>query len=81
MNGEEIKKLLASSSRDEILDTLARIMFRRMIDEGWFRSCLNCRHWGAGNEICALVGRRPPATVIVSGCEQHSDTDPDEIPF
>lgn len=37
------------------------------------RTCLNCEHWAENSEICNLVNQRPPASVIVSGCEKHEN--------
>lgn len=82
MNGRKaIAELLASADRDEILNFLARNILDNMLDAGYFRSCLNCRNWNSEFEVCKLVNKRPPATVIVAGCELHTDTNPDEIPF
>lgn len=40
------------------------------------RSCLQCMHWKELKEICEKFNVRPPAKVIVNGCEHH-----DFIPF
>lgn len=43
-------------------------------------SCVDCQHFREREgEICTLVGRRPPARVIVNGCEAYKDED--DIPF
>jgi len=55
-------------------------LFNRFIDacyaEGWFRNCTGCMHWNAESETCKKFNVRPPAKVIVKGCEEY-----DEIPF
>lgn len=44
---------------------------------GAFRNCTNCFHWQSiPNELCKLYKERPPASVIVNGCDEF-----DEIPF
>jgi hypothetical protein len=40
------------------------------------RSCLQCMHWEELKETCKLFNERPPAKVIVNGCQHH-----DFIPF
>ena len=35
------------------------------------QSCLQCLHWKEKEEICGLFKQRPPAKVIVVGCEKH----------
>lgn len=44
--------------------------------EGLFRHCTDCYNWDEKNELCKLCNQRPPAKVIVHGCNQF-----DEIPF
>lgn len=41
------------------------------------KSCLNCIHFNEKSELCGRCNQRPPARIIVLGCEQHED----EIPF
>lgn len=40
------------------------------------RSCLQCMHWQDEKEICERFNQRPPAKIIVNGCQYH-----DFIPF
>lgn len=79
MNTKQIQTMLASPQREAMLRELANHLAERMIDEGWLRSCLNCDHFDKVKELCmfANYGQRPPAKIIVSGCENHSDL----IPF
>lgn len=64
-------------SREATLKSLVQLMVDRMMDEGWFRTCLNCEHFDEPKEWCKVWKAKPPAKVIVIGCEEHSDT----IPF
>ena len=41
------------------------------------RTCLNCTQFNEATELCGRCNMRPPARIIVSGCDQHED----EIPF
>jgi hypothetical protein len=46
------------------------------------RNCTNCRHFDMSLptlETCNKYKRRPPATVIVDGCDSHDDVY--DIPF
>ena len=35
------------------------------------QSCLQCLHWKEKEEMCGLFKQRPPAKIIVVGCEKH----------
>lgn len=63
--------------REKLLNELGISFVELMVREGWFRSCLNCEFWQDKEEVCRKWKVRPPAKVIVTGCEDHSD----EIPF
>lgn len=43
-----------------------------------FQSCINCIYFKE-NETCDLAKQRPPAKVIIFGCNSYSDVN--EIPF
>jgi hypothetical protein len=43
-----------------------------------FQSCINCEHF-TEDEKCKLFNTRPPAKIIVLGCEKWQDKD--GIPF
>lgn len=47
-----------------------------------FRSCIVCEHFGE-NEICSQYNVRPPARIIVFGCQSYEETShvDDDIPF
>ena len=61
-----------SPSRESALKEL----IQGMMNDGWFTTCTNCCDWNDKTEMCMKFKVRPPAKVIVVGCEQHSD-----IPF
>jgi len=43
-------------------------------------TCLNCKHWSNdANEYCILFNAKPPAKIIVFGCDNYMDIQ--EIPF
>lgn len=44
-----------------------------------FQNCLNCLNFNEKSEICKLYNAKPPARVIVYGCEKFDDIS--EIPF
>lgn len=44
-----------------------------------FKTCLNCDNFNEITEQCKLWNSRPPARVIVFGCDSHDDKD--QIPF
>jgi len=50
---------------------------KRMIIDQVFRSCLNCEHFDSGLELCMLANARPPAQVIVYGCQKWEA----DVPF
>ena len=56
-----------------------QLVFKDLIDSQTFKSCINCSQFlnNGGNEICDLNKLRPPARVIVYGCELHEF----DIPF
>ena len=68
------------------LELRARPLWQlRAIGNGSLRTCINCEHWEGNNvaaekrkEECRLApGSRPPAMVIVLGCDSWQQ----EIPF
>lgn len=50
---------------------IANLIFERLKDEGYLDNCTTCVHWQETKEICEKVNRRPPAKIIVTGCELH----------
>lgn len=84
---ETLNEKLRTEARQNLLDALAGGLVEWALDQGLFRSCLNCANWNGEQapgvklvhkpETCRLNGLRPPARIIVTGCECHSDN----IPF
>jgi len=72
------EKIMHLKARETALNQLSRLFVQEMMELGMFRTCINCKHWIDGNEICEKFNERPPAKVIVVGCEAHEDSD---IPF
>jgi hypothetical protein len=54
----------------EIVD-LARRIIDILKDEGLLDNCTTCMHWNEKEEICNKFKQRPPAKVIITGCEHH----------
>lgn len=48
----------------------------RLLQTAEDRNCTTCLHWQTNPELCKMYNERPPAAVIVKGCEQY-----DYIPF
>lgn len=44
-----------------------------------FQSCLSCIHFKEQTEICNLANQRPPAKIIVFGCNSYVDNQ--DVPF
>lgn len=66
-------RLANLSDRDiKLLDTILNAIALAQVTP----SCLSCEHF-QGDETCKLAGKRPPAQVIVEGCERWSQ----DIPF
>lgn len=79
-----LNEILRMTERQKLLDGLSLAMVEWGLDQGLFRSCLNCTHWtgetpqyGEPPESCRLYRARPPARIIVTGCDEHTDF----IPF
>lgn len=61
--------------RDAIVQALEILAKQNHI----YKCCLNCEHFNQHQELCKLANARPPARVIVFGCELWEDQD--GIPF
>jgi len=44
-----------------------------------YQSCLNCKHWHYGKELCEKFNAKPPPDVIVYSCPEYEDNN--DIPF
>jgi len=57
-------------------------LFERLLDachaEGLFKNCTKCMHWNFPKDICIKYNEKPPATIIVKGCDSFQL---DEIPY
>lgn len=78
----DAERILTDSVRENAMKDLSKAITEWMLEQGLFRSCLNCEHWIEGppnnrQQICGMFKSRPPTSVIVCGCEHHSDN----IPF
>ncbi len=67
-------KLFAS-----VMEVLKEVTPKNMM----FESCLVCEHFETDTESCKMFNVRPPARIIVFGCEKFKESDnPDmDIPF
>jgi hypothetical protein len=59
-------------------DEYNKQMFNNLVNEIKRQCCPNCLHWIKNTETCMKYNQRPPAKVIVKGCESFEE---DEIPF
>lgn len=44
-----------------------------------YQSCLNCKHWNFGKELCEKFNAKPPPDIIVYSCPEYEDNN--DIPF
>lgn len=58
-----------SAVKKEIIEKLDRVIFRQ--------TCITCENFDHDTEICRLANQRPPAKIIVLGCDKWAD----DIPF
>jgi hypothetical protein len=71
------KKTLLNPDRVKAINDVAHWLTEILVDNGFFRSCLNCSEWNKDLDLCFKFKVKPPTKVIVTGCEHHSDV----IPF
>jgi len=73
-NIELQSKLLAS-----VIGVLKEVTPKNMM----FQSCLVCEHFENEPERCKMFNVRPPARIIVFGCEKFKESDSfdNDIPF
>lgn len=84
--GRQLNAKLRTAARVDLLDALATGIVEWALDQGLYRSCLNCQNWNGEQapgvklaqppETCRLNGQRPPAKIVVTGCECHTDNIP-----
>lgn len=67
--------------RQILISEFAKALGKVMRDEldRITRTCINCERFDQANELCGIYSARPPAAVIVIGCERHKEID--DIPF
>ncbi len=79
MSGEQDK------ARQQTINRVATVIASALYDQmgqsprslrACWPSCIDCVHWDEKHELCKLNGCRPPAPIIVNGCEYY-----DTIPF
>lgn len=75
-NKTDVELVLQDEFRQDGMNRLALIIAAFLMEKGFFTTCINCAHWNDNKEICSYYKQRPPAKVIVNGCETHTD-----IPF
>ena len=73
-NSKPLREVRAAYSSG---DSASDIVLQALLDRGAIRSCLNCDLWRDDPQICEKFGERPPAIVIVFGCESHLT----DVPF
>ncbi len=39
-------------------------------------NCISCRYFNKETDVCGVYKQRPPARIIVRGCDQHSEVMP-----
>ena len=62
----------------KVLGTLFAVAIEKIGHDQLFRNCTICKNFTA-EEQCTVYHARPPAKVIVLGCDSFADRD--EIPF
>lgn len=74
---EKPKPILRQEAWLELQSALTRILNNptRMA----YQSCLNCKHWNFGKDICDKFNVKPPADIIVYSCPDYEDNS--DIPF
>lgn len=50
---------------------IANFIFEKLKTEGYLENCTTCCNWDETKEICNKFKQRPPAKIIVHGCEYH----------
>ena len=59
----------------DIADSLSAHIHNKLMN--LTHNCTTCEHFAA-EDICSLFKARPPASVIIKGCDKYKE---DEIPF
>lgn len=69
-------EILQTTNRHDLLNLIALNFTNYLFEQGYFSTCLDCCYWKDKEELCSKFNARPPAKVIVSGCNEHTD-----VPF
>lgn len=82
VDNKDIQAAYLDQVRVHAMNKLAQALVESAMHGGLLRSCLNCEFWNEGPETCNfnhpdMYKKRPPAKVIVVGCQYHTDN----IPF
>jgi hypothetical protein len=72
-----IEQLKTNSCRNDALAKVALAFVYWMDNQGLLRTCINCDYWSTKQDWCDKYKAKPPGTVIVTGCNAHTDY----IPF
>lgn len=82
----DVKLIPRKMGKFELVSKLANVMATTIAEvtphNMLFQSCLVCEHFGE-NEVCKQFNVRPPARIIVFGCEKFEEGSnfDDDIPF
>ena len=66
----------ASKMRANPVAAIAEDLGTYLWRKGYGRNCVNCDNWKSKEQQCGLWNALPPAEVIVTGCEKHTDLVP-----
>lgn len=64
-----LEKIMTHKEKEETRKASLDVAHGEMIRTLLFRSCLNCAAWDHKNDKCADFDVKPPAPIIVYGCE------------
>ena len=61
--------IMTESEKEECRRASLDIAHGEMIRMFLFRSCINCSNWQHEKDKCGKYDEKPPATIIVYGCD------------
>jgi hypothetical protein len=65
----DAKQTLLNPDRIKACNDLAHWFKDVLVDNGFFRNCLNCEFWNKEKDECKKFKVRPPTEIIVTGCK------------
>lgn len=75
MNGKnntlDLKKLLVVTKEKKAFNENVSNYQREVIHSLMWNSCINCGNFNKQNELCNKFSARPPAEIIVVGCDEY----------